>query len=808
MLNKLKKVYRYFFVKHRRKSLLFFGLLLLIYWFCLPNPLFKDPTSMVLEDRNGILLGAKIAEDGQWRFPMGDSLPQKYIRAVIEFEDRRFYYHPGIDPIGLGRAMIQNIRNGKIVSGGSTISMQVIRLARKNKARTIFQKVLETIMATRLELRYSKEEILQLYANNAPFGGNVVGIEAAAWRYFGKSVHLLSWAEAAMLAVLPNSPGLIHPGRNRQALFEKRNRLLDRLQNKGEIDQITCQLAKEEPLPEKPHPLPRVAPHLLERARSEYVSSGKVKQSKIKSTLDFSFQRAIQEIVVRHHQNFRYNEIHNLAALVLEVETGNVIAYVGNVTSAGNAHSAEVDIIKAPRSTGSILKPFLYALMIQEGQLFPESLIPDIPTILSGYRPENFYEQYDGVVTAKRALVRSLNIPLVYMLQRYGLEKLHFQLQKLGIKSINKAPSHYGLPLILGGAEASLWEITNTYACIGRMLGHFYQYDGQYNPNDFRPANYILEEKQIAKPKNILLDEAPFVSASAAWFTFEAMQEVQRPSTEGGWQDFDSERQIAWKTGTSFGFRDAWAVGITPKYTVGVWVGNADGEGRPGLIGIHAAAPVLFDIFQQLDAWDQSQVAWFEAPFDEFVPLEVCQQSGYRALAHCPSRILHLPKTGQNVNACPYHQIVHLDKGKNWQVNSDCEMPDQMQHLPWFVLPPIEEFYYKVKNPNYRPLPPFRADCQQAKVNSNQASMQLIYPKHPTQIYVPIDLNGEMSRTVFSVAHRNPNATIYWHIDQDFIGSTQAFHQKELQPEVGKHILTLVDDQGSRLERTFEIIVK
>lgn len=762
---------------------------------------------MVLEDRQGNLLGARIAADGQWRFPESDSLPDKFTQALIEFEDRRFYSHPGVDPKGLARALVQNIRNRQIVSGGSTLTMQVIRMARGQKKRNVWQKIIEIILATRLELKYSKAKILALHASHAPFGGNVVGLEAAAWRYFGKSLHLLSWSESAMLAVLPNSPGLIHPGRNRQALFDKRNRLLDRLLEKGALDSLTCRLAKEEPLPEEPLPLPRLAPHLLDRAYLDYVSPGKIAQSRIRSTIHLPLQRQLTHILGQHHKLLRHNEIHNLAALVIEVKTGDVVAYVGNVIDAGEDHGEQVDVIKAPRSTGSILKPFLYSLMLKEGEILPESLIPDVPTQLSGYRPENFHEQFDGVVTARRALIRSLNVPMVYMLQRYGLERFHFELQQLGFNHITQPATYYGLPLILGGAEASLWEITNTYACMSRTLRNFYNADGLYDPKDFRDAQYLLADPVEASPRGKMLKEAPRMSAAGIWFTFNAMQEVERPNSAGNWKAFQSSRRIAWKTGTSFGFRDAWAVGVTPEYAVGVWAGNADGEGRPGLVGVLAAAPVLFDILNALPAPSDPSLAWFDPPYDEMTEIPICRESGYRALPICPTDSTWIPISGLRAAPCPYHRTIHLDQTQSWQVSANCEPAGQIVHEPWFVLPPLEAHFYRSKNPNYRPLPPFRPDCSQAMAEGD-SPMQLIYPKHPTQIYVPIDLDGEPSRTVFSVAHNDPEATIHWHIDNDYIGSTSQFHQMEFKPAEGKHTLTLVDEIGNRLALAFEIIGK
>ena len=792
-----KRAWRFLSVQHPRKSLAGLTLLLLLYWFSLPRPLFDAPTCMVLESREGSLLGARIAADGQWRFPESDSVPKKFAIALTQFEDRRFYRHPGIDPIGLGRALVQNLRQRRVVSGGSTLSMQVVRMARGNPPRTLWQKGIEAILATRLELGYRKREILNLYASHAPFGGNVVGLEAASWRYFGKSPALLSWAEAAMLAVLPNSPALIHPGRNRDALLAKRNRLLLRLRDSGHIDAFTYELALEEPLPEAPHPLPRLAPHLLARAHQEYVATGKYAESRVRTTLDLHLQRQLTGILDFHQRRLRGGEIHNLAALITDVETGEVLAYVGNVIGAGDERGEEVDVIKAPRSTGSILKPLLYAMLLQEGKILPQSLISDVPMQLSGYRPENFNQDYDGAISAGRAVSRSLNVPLVKLLQQYGLEKFHFNLRKLGMTTLNRPPSHYGLPLVLGGAEGSLWDITGIYASMGRMLGHVYDYHGQYDPQDFRPLTYIpqpppAEPRWQARPSHF--------SAAAAWFAFEAMQEVERPTTEGRWQVFQSSRRIAWKTGTSFGFRDAWAIGLNPRYAVGVWAGNANGEGRPGLVGTLAAAPVLFDVFNRLPGENQ----WFRPPYDDMIRLPICRNSGYRVLELCPADTIWAPASATELAACSYHQIAHLDASGKWRVDDSCEQPANMLAQPWFVLPPLEEHYFKAKYPAaYTPLPPFRPDCAARR---DLPSMELIYPKYPTRVYVPIGLDGKPSKTVFAVAHRSSDAVIYWHLDDVYLGSTTTFHSFELDPPEGKHRLTLVDGQGQRLVQNFEVV--
>jgi penicillin-binding protein 1C len=796
------------------------ALVLLLWLFCLPRPLFDKPLSVVLESRDGQLLGARIASDGQWRFPVCDTVPEKYAACVVAFEDKRFWWHPGVDPLSLARACWLNLRRQRVVSGGSTLTMQVIRLARDNPSRSLPEKALEMFMATRLELGYSKRAILGLYASNAPFGGNVVGLEAASWRYYGKKPALLTWAEAATLAVLPNSPALIHPGRNRAALLAKRNALLQRLRDMGTLGDSECALAQEEPLPEAPLPLPQLAPHLLDRLAAGIATARD--EARFRSTLDKDLQERVSAILARRQAQYCGNDIHNLAALVLDVQTGEALAYVGNVVGAGKEHGESVDIISAPRSTGSILKPYLYALALESGDVLPNSLLRDVPTQLGQYKPENYYETYDGAVQARRALIRSLNVPFVLLLRDYGLEKFHYNLQRLGLSTLDKSPEHYGLSLILGGAEATLGDITNSYACMARRLGLFYERNGRYVATDFRPPRLLLQgaAPQAQRPPTPPSRPAPangtrpqhkalnaandLLSAGAIWHSFEAMREVERPNSAGEWELFRASRHIAWKTGTSFGFRDAWAAGVTPRYAVGVWVGNADGEGRPGLIGVDMAAPVLFEIFEQLPGGE----GWFDPPYDDMAQAAMCRQSGHRAGPHCETDTLWIPKTGLRAPACPYHQLLHLDASGQWQVHSDCEAPATMQHRGWFVLPPIEEFYFRHKNPAYVPPPPFRPDCLGAQGAAQQNPMQLIYPKDATRIYVPLDLSGKLSSTIFQVAHRDADTEIHWHLDGSYLGSTRTFHQMALQPAVGHHTLALVDKAGFRIEQRFEIIGK
>lgn len=764
--------------------------------FSLPTKLFKSPTSYVIEASNGNLLSAAIASDGQWRFPVADSVPVKFKNCIIAFEDKRFYNHFGIDFLAMSRAMRQNFKARSVVSGGSTLTMQVIRLSRKQD-RNIWQKLLEVILALRMELKYSKGEIIGLYAANAPFGSNVVGLEAASWRYYGRDANTLSWGEMATLAVLPNSPSLVHPGKNSARLIKKRNDLLDKLAKLDYIDQSTANLSKLEPVPGKPMPLPQNAPHLLNRFKLERTDL-EIKSTRIRSTLNEAIQLKVNSILKRYNNRYRANDINNISALILDAKTGQVVSYAGNIYQPENAAlESHVDMIKASRSPGSTLKPLLYASMLNDGFLLPHTLVPDIPTQIAGYSPQNYDLGYDGAISADKALSRSLNIPAVKMLQQYKYERFYDKLKKLGIGTLNQPADHYGLSLILGGSEVTMWDLANTYMGMVRTLNHFNTYKGLYNLEDYKQATYFERDKNENKDyqRNSFLDHG------AIWATFNAMEEVMRPGDEGLWEQFSSSQRVAWKTGTSFGFRDAWAVGLTPDYVVCVWVGNADGEGRPGLVGIEAAAPVLFDIFRLLP-----NGKWFETPTTKLRKIKVCKQSGYKAGENCLEIIDELvPSAGEKTVACPFHKLVHLDRTGTYRVTDQCENVTSMQHKSWFILPPAMEYYYKIKNSDYKSLPPFMPGCENAGGNS---VMELIYPKNGAVVYIPLELDGTRGKIVLNAAHRNQNAKIYWHIDNEYIATTTNFHQLAVSPAPGKHTLTLVDENGERLVQFFSVLDK
>ena len=698
---------------------------------CLPRNIFKGTVySTVVESAEGELLGARIASDGQWRFPPSTEVPERFATALVQFEDKRFWWHPGIDLLAIGRAFKDNIKEGHTVSGGSTITMQVIRLSR-GKERTIWQKMIEAVQATRLEMRYSKKKILALYASHAPFGGNVVGLEAAAWRYFGRPADELSWAESATLAILPNIPSSMHLGKKRQELKDKRDRLLKRLYKKGYMDKETVEAALDEPLPKVSLQLPNYARHCIERCK---------KGKRTKTGIQFTLQKSVEEVCDRRSNDLSEEGIADLAAIVIDNKTGNVIAYVGNTSKDRKRPGVDVDVASSPRSTGSILKPVLYKVSLEEGTILPRTLLPDIPVNLSGFAPQNFDHQYYGAVPADNALARSLNIPAVFLLQEFGVPKFLDVLRKCNITTLENDASHYGLSLILGGGECRLDEVTKMY------------------------SNMAVEASE----------------SISAWYTLDALKEVNRPD-ELDWRLIRSVRKAAWKTGTSYGFRDAWAVGMTPSYTIGVWAGNAQGQGVVGLTGARTAGPVMFDILNLLPA----ETTWFEMPgqagHDGVTPgndrgshwAKVCRESGMLAGPYCTdTEVILVPEAGLETDPCPYHNTGE------------------------FVLPPAMEWYYRPHHPEYKG----------ATRAATGPVIAFIYPSNGSTLELPRQMSGAIEGAVFRAAHHNPEKKIWWHLDGSYIGETQIIHEMRLSPATGKHVLTIVDENGETASINFHVI--
>ena len=729
----------------------------------------NDPYSLVVYDKNEELLAAKVAEDEQWRFPLLDEVPWRFAQSLIVYEDQRFYSHPGVDFLALARALRQNLKERRIVSGASTLTMQLARMHYGSK-RTIIQKLKEILFALKIDLWHSKKEILSYYSGHAPFGGNVVGLEAASWRYFKKSPENLSWAESATLAALPNSPGLIHVNRNRRKLKSERDFIIDKLHKKSAIDSVEMLLAKAEPLPHKIYELPNLSPHFLEKMKRNG-SDGK-----IQSSLDATLQAKINTIADNHYAHWSQSHIYNAGIMVVDNRRGKILAYMGNIPA--STEESAVDMILAKRSTGSILKPLLYAAMLDEGQITPLTGIKDIPIMISGFNPGNYDGSFSGLVSATEVIQRSLNIPSVLMLRDYGIGKFLWKLHKLGFTTISNTADHYGLSLILGGAEVTLWDLCKVYSGMARELF--------YSKENFPDFAY---------------DQNEMYSKISIWQTFEAMKTLTRPNEIGEWERYESARDIAWKTGTSYGHRDAWAVGVTPSYTIGVWVGNADGEGRNEIVGVSTAGKMLFDVLEVLPTDDD----WFEEPRAGTIVMSLCAKSGMLASVHCEDEVsVRLDKDVQGGTACLYHKTIFTDRSKSYQVNRDCWNEDDLIKTKYFDLPPTVSKYYGIKNFDYKTIPPYHPNCRDMLSGDDQ--MQFVYPSPNDKIHLPLDLNGEQQELVVELNHKDREAEVFWYLDEEYIGVTMGTHQMSLQPNPGEHLILCIDLDGDKVELPFSIL--
>ncbi len=748
----------------------------------IPTDLFKDDYSLVVMDGSGELLGALLSEDGAWRFPQITEVPEKFEIALLTFEDKRFYSHIGVDAAALCRAAWLDITLGRKVSGGSTIPMQVARLGLDNSRRGMLQKLEEIAVALKLDALKSKKEILAIFASHAPFGGNVVGLDAASWRYFGRSPQALSWAEAATLAVLPNSPSLIHPGKNRDLLKEKRDRLLTRLEKTGAIDAETLRLSLAEALPPEPYPIPSLATHLVLSIKAG--AFGPVDSFLVKTPIRREWQVRASQILRDHLAGLSANGVRNAALIVIENKGGKVVAYAGNNPDVEAVDGGHVDIIRQPRSTGSLLKPFLYAAMLDEGLLLPEELVPDIPTRFPGFIPENNTRSYRGAVPAYMALARSLNIPAIRLLQKYSLDKFCGDLKALGMTTLFRPASEYGLPLIIGGAEGTLWDLAGMYSGLARCAAG--------DPRPFYPPTVFLDRDASA-------DGKPYFSQGAVYLTLDALLRVLRPEVGDAWEEYSSSRKIAWKTGTSQGFRDAWAIGVTRDYTVSVWVGNANGEPRPELGGTAAAAPILFSAIDMLPG-----SAWFSLPMHDLKKIQVCAKSGLPPGPSCSSvKEVEIPLSAHIPGPCPYCVTVHLDPSGRYRTNTVVERGGPLMNVSWFVLPPAMEWYYRQGNADYKTLPPYKKGAEPA---ANLSPLGIIYPQEGSEIYIPRELDGARGSIVAEGVHRDAHARVFWHLDSQYLGVTEDLHTRSISPPPGPHVLTLIDQNGEMVERRFTII--
>jgi penicillin-binding protein 1C len=741
-------------------------LFVIAFWLLIPpGPLFPDSYSRVVYDSQGGLLRVTSAPDGQVRFPLpADSLPRKYITAILTCEDRRFFMHPGVDPFALANSFLVNMRGGR--RGGSTITMQVARLSRPKK-RTYLNKAFECAEALKLSLHMDKQTVIRLYAGHVPMGGNIVGVHAAAWRYFGKPLSQITWAEAALFTVLPNSPSMINLVKDRPKLKQKRDRALGVLWRRGIIDSMSCALSQCEPLPSPGSRMPFKAPHFTNRALA---ASG---ATVVKTTLDPGIQQRAEEIVRMYNRLYAAQGVRNMAVLVVNTQSGAVAAYAGSQDFYDTATGGQVDGVMARRSTGSLLKPVLVARTLDRGPYVLESKLQDVPTFYGSFFPQNASKEFSGLVTMQQALVQSLNVPMVRLLYWYGIDDFYADLRNAGLNGLFRSADAYGLTLILGGAEASLWELTRIFCCFGNM--------GMLRP-------FCLLADPAAQRDTVRL-----CSEGAAWLTLSTLSQLNRPGAEYYWKYFAGQVPVAWKTGTSYGQKDAWAIGFNRQWTIGVWVGNFSGEGNPSLGGAQSAGPVLFQLFNALS--DKSRNLWFTKPEYDLRSITVCRASGLSPTAACTDTIhAEQPTAAYQTAMCTYHQRLLLSRSKGFAVCSRCWNGIDTVWKVKTLYPPSVRSILAQRGIKADSLPVHNPRCP---VAHPQAGIEIVYPVENVSIIVPRNLQGVYEKIVFKAEYQRPGGLLFWYLDGGFLAETVGQHTIAVDLQAGKHKLAVQDAEGA-----------
>ena len=714
-------------------------------------------------DANGKLMDVFLTDDEQWHLKVEDDVANNLKEAVLTYEDKNFNTHHGVDFLAIVRAFRNNFI-GRKRSGASTITMQVAKLSAPKK-RTYINKFIEIIQALKIETKLDKDTILKLYLNNAPYGGNIVGYGTAARMYFRKEPQNLSWSECALLAVLPNSPGAMNVEKNHERLINKRNYLLDKLFAKGKLTEQQLSLAKEEPLPDERYPFERVAPHL---ARKLFNTK---KEKVIKTTIDYDLQKRMQEIV-KSYVSYTHSEgITNAAMLIVENKTRNVKAYIGSQEFMDMENEGQVDGVIAKRSPGSILKPFLYALSIDEGMIAPESLVQDVPMFFSNFSPQNANKKYTGMIEARQALISSLNIPFVHLLDQYGEFKFYYFLKDM-LGFDENAPEKYGLSLILGTKEFSVEEIATLYA-------------GLANYGSLTSLNYTVNENDERNERRNDRSKTMF-SKGASYLTLDTLKELVRPGLNNlyRWKD-----PISWKTGTSYGKRDAWACGMTPDYTVIVWVGNFSGKSNENLSGVISGGRLLFNVFQELENSNKR----FEEPYYELENIEVDKITGYRInLDGIETKTIKFPRKAKPLKISPFYKKIYVDDN---DVEIDSRSPDfANSHEKIIMNYPLEVVNYFIREN--------RDVSEIYHTNSKEKSLKILYPTPNLKILLPKDLDKEQKLVVKIANLKNQN--IYWYLDKEFIGIDKSF-EKEIELSIGEHTLTIMAEDGEIVKTKFSI---
>ncbi|MHC1788808.1 penicillin-binding protein 1C [Solidesulfovibrio sp.] len=733
----------------------------------LPFPLtaLTPPPSTVVAARNGQPLRLFLASDESWRFPVRLSgvapiLPQ----LVLAAEDRHFRRHPGVNPLALLRAAAANLRAGRVVSGGSTITMQLARLARPRE-RSLAAKYDEALAALALERRLSKDAILERYLNMAPYGGNIVGVGAASMLYFGKTPDRLSLAEAALLTVLPRSPLRLDPIRHPEAAQAARDRLLAGLARRGVITPEAAREASGTPVPRVLARQPFTAPHFCQMARG-LAGSG---ATRIDTTLDPAAQKTATDILRSRARWLAGQGIGSVAAVVLDPGTREVRAMVGGTGWFGDARSGQINGAVIRRSPGSALKPFLYAMAMDQGTLFPQSLLLDIPTGFAGYSPKNYDGLYRGRVNADQALIASLNVPAVRLLAEIGPDPFLQLLRRGGLATLDRPAAHYGLSLILGGGEVTLLDLTNLYADLAAGGLH-------------RPVA-ILAGGASGRGERLF-------SAEAASLVTEILTRVERPDLPTSWERALAVPAVAWKTGTSFGHRDAWAVGFSAGHVIGVWVGNMDATPIAGISGAVHAGPILFELFRALEPHGSRSTA---ATGLNIGDIEVCAESRQLPGPGCTRRVTATIIPGRTrLGPCPVHRQMLVDAATGEGLTADCLAGREAATVAVADYPAELVSWWRSVGIPFESPPPPAPGC----LGTAGDGPRIVSPSPATGYAIRPGIPPEFQQIALSADAPAAVRRLSWYVDGQLAAQGAPGERLFWQPTPGAHRLVVADDQG------------
>jgi penicillin-binding protein 1C len=725
---------------------------------------FRVHYSPAVYDAEGRVLAAYLSADEKWRFH-AVAVPTALKKAIVHKEDKRFYFHPGVDALAALRAAAMNLVTGKRTSGASTITMQVVRLLYPGP-RTYAGKLFEAFYALRLEYRLTKEQILGLYFDLLPYGGNIEGVEAAARFYFQKETTALSPAQLTVLCVLPNRPNGLRPDRRGEELMRARNRWLDKFKSAGIWSDETVERAKIEPLSARRRPLQILAPHFCRKAVSEAHDA-----KRITTTLVASLQARAQECIKSHVRRLKYYRIGNAAAVVVENRSRAIRAYVGSADFDDAAADGQVDGAAAVRSPGSALKPLIYALAMERG-LTPKRMLLDAPANFGGFRPENYDRRYRGPVSAEEALAQSLNIPAVELLEQIGMRAFTETLIAAGFEQIGKDAPKLGLAAALGGCGVRLTEMAGLYAAIAD--------GGRWRP--LRGYSHDL----AAAPTTLF-------SESTAQIIGEILRRRDRPDLPAAFTEAADAPQISWKTGTSYGRRDAWACGFSAKYTIAVWTGNFNGDPSPYLTGADVAVPILFDLFSLVEPRHTST-----HPRPIAVPRrEVCSHTGLPPGPFCASTVMDV-YVKPTAPVCEHRKEFWVSQDGKVSYCPECKPESGAVKRIYENWPAAWAAYFEREKLKKNFPPPHFSACPK----QGDSQTRIVFPTHGASIFL-------MGKKQKFRAQAYPDArshTVHWFLNDVYVGASSGGESPEISPDnAGKHKLTVRDDLGGKHSVTFDV---